>query len=143
MIELKNITTDNYQDVLNLHASVPNDSFVDTVVYSMAEAWVYYTDTRLFAIYHDDIMVGFVSMYVGEKHYQIINFFIDDAFCGLGFGKQAALLCIDYLKDTFQATMVSLPVKLEHKAAQNFWEKLGFYLSDTIEGEYVFMRKML
>ena len=29
---------------------------------------------KAFAIYSDDTIVGFVSMYVGEDNYQIINF---------------------------------------------------------------------
>ena len=71
---------------------------VDPVTYSLAEAWVYYQDTRPFAIYSDDTIVGFVSMYVGEDNYQIINFLIDDAFQRKGYGSKAVKLCIEYLQ---------------------------------------------
>lgn len=53
MVELRAITEDNFQQCLNLHASVQDSSFVDTVTYSLAEAWVYYQDARPFAIYND------------------------------------------------------------------------------------------
>ena len=69
MVELRAITEDNFQQCLSLHASVQDSSFVDTVTYSLAEAWVYYQDTRPFAIYNDGTMIGFVSMYVGEENY--------------------------------------------------------------------------
>lgn len=73
MIELRAISEDNFRECLLLRASVENEDFVDPVTYSLAEAWVYYQDTRPFAIYSDDTIVGFVSMYVGEDNYQIIK----------------------------------------------------------------------
>ena len=143
MIELRAITENNFQRCLSLHASVQDSSFVDTVAYSLAEAWLYHRDTRPFAIYNDGMMIGFVSMYVGEENYQIINFLIDDTFQRKGLGTEAAKLCIDYLKNEFSARRVSAPVKLEHAAAQEFWKKQGFCFSGSIEDGYVFMRKAL
>ena len=133
MIELRAISEDNFRECLLLRASVENEDFVDPVTYSLAEAWVYYQDTRPFAIYSDDTIVGFVSMYVGEDNYQIINFLIDDAFQRKGYGSKAVKLCIEYLQREFSACRISAPVKMEHIAAQEFWIKQGFCLSDTIE----------
>ena len=141
MVELRQISEDNFQQCLKVHASVQDDSFVDSVEYSLAEAWVYYQETRPFAIYNDGTITGFVSMYVGEGNCQIINFLIDDAFQGKGLGTQAAKLCIEYLKNEFAARRISVPVNLENVAAKKFWEKQGFCLSDTIEDGYIFMRR--
>lgn len=143
MIELRAISEDNFRECLLLRASVENEDFVDPVTYSLAEAWVYYQDTRPFAIYSDDTIVGFVSMYEGEDNYQIINFLIDDAFQRKGYGSKAVKLCIEYLQREFSACRISAPVKMEHIAAQEFWIKQGFCLSDTIEDGYVFMRLFL
>ena len=143
MVELREITEDIFQQCLRLRASVPDSSFVDPVVYSLAEAWLYRQDTRPFAIFDDDVMIGFVSLYVGEENHQIINFLIDDAFQGRGLGTKAAGLCIEYLRDAYGARRVSAPVKLEHSRAQAFWKRQGFHLSDTIEDGYVFMRRTL
>ena len=140
MIELRTIQPENYRQCLGLTASVENENFVDPVAYSLAEAWVFYEDSRPFAIYNEEQMIGFVSMYVGEGNPQIINFLIDDAFRHKGFGTQAAKLCIRYLQKEYQADRVSIPVFLENIAAQRFWEKIGFTPSDTIEDGYVFMR---
>ena len=122
MIELRTINENNYTDCLNLKASVANENFVDSVAYSLAEAWVHYKDTRPFAIYADETMIGFVSMYVGEENYQIINFLID------------------FLYKEYKARRVSAPVNQRHTAAQKFWTKLGFAYSDSVEDGYVFMR---
>lgn len=143
MIELRTINEDNYQQCIGLKASVENENFVDSVMYSLAEAWVFYKDTKPFAIYDNDKMIGFVSMYVGEKNYQIINFLIDDAFRHQGLGTKAAKACINYLQKEYSADKVSVPVYLENTAAQKFWEKLGFVYSNNIEDGYVFMRLYL
>lgn len=123
-----------------MKASVDNENFVDSVTYSLAEAWVFYNDARPFAIYDDNKMIGFVSMYVGEKNYQIINFLIDDVFRRKGLGTKAAKICINYLQKEYNADRVSVPVNLENIVAQKFWRKIGFAFSDSIEDGYVFMR---
>ena len=143
MIELRTISEDNYQQCLNLKASVEKVSFVDSVAYSLAEAWVFYSDTRPFAIYDDDNMIGFVSMYVGEKNHQIVNFLIDDAFQKKGLGTEAAKVCISYLREEHHASRISVPVELENAVAQTFWRKLGFSCSDNVEDGYIFMRLCL
>lgn len=143
MIKLQTINEDNYQQCCRLKASVEKEHFVDSVSYSLAEAWVFYQDTRPFAIYNKDTMIGFVSMYVGEQNYQIINFLLDDSFQRKGLGTKAAGACICYLKKKYHANRISVPVALEHTAAQKFWEKIGFTFSDSIENGYVFMRLYL
>lgn len=143
LIELRAITEDNFQKCLSIKASVENQDYVDPVVYSLAEAWVFYKDTKPFAICENGEMIGFVSMYVGEENYQIINFLIDDTFQKKGFGTNAAKVCIDFLKKEYHANRVSVPVQHKNIAAQNFWRKLGFNISDTVEDGYVFMRLCL
>ena len=143
MVELRTIHLENYRQCLKLTASVENENFVDPVADSLAEAWVFYEDSRPFAIYHAEQMIGFVSMYVGEGNPQIINFLIDDAFRHKGLGTQAAKICIRYLRKEYQADRVSVPVFLENIAAQRFWEKIGFTASDHIEDGYIFMRLLL
>lgn len=143
MIELRAINEENYEQCFKLKTSVENESFVDSVIYSLAEAWVFYKDTRPFAIYDDDKMIGFVSMYIGEGNCQIINFLIDSDFRGKGLGTKAARACIRFLQKEYGAKRVSVPVELRNKMAQSFWEKLGFVCSETVEDGYVFMRFLL
>lgn len=143
MVELRVINEDNYEECLNLRASVENENFVDSVAYSLAEAWVFYKDTKPFAIYENDEMIGFVSMYVGEENYQIINFLIDDAYQKRGLGTRAAKICIGFLKKGYNVQRISVPVYQENVVAQKFWSKLGFVFSDNVEDGYVFMRLYL
>ena len=66
MVELRAITEDNFQQCVEIHAGVQDNSFVDSVTYSLAEAWVYDQDTRPFAIYNNGTITGFVSIQGGS-----------------------------------------------------------------------------
>lgn len=140
MVELRPIHEDNYKECLNLRAFVANADFVDSVAHSLAEAWVFYDDSRPFAIYADGLMVGYVLMYVGEERHQIINFMIDSRFQKRGYGTAAAGLCVEYLCKKYNASKISLPVEPENMAAQRLWSSLGFEMSDDMEDGYLFMR---
>ena len=140
MVELRTINEDNYEECLNLRASVANTDFVDPVAWSLAEAWVFYDDSRPFAIYADDVMVGYVLMYVGEKSHQIINFMIDSRFQKRGYGTAAARLCVEYLRQECKASRISLPVKPENIAAQRLWSSVGFEMTDDMEDGYLILR---
>ncbi len=140
MVELRTINEDNYEECLNLRASVANADFVDPVAWSLAEAWVFYDDSRPFAIYADDVMVGYVLMYVGEENPQIINFMIDSRFQKRGYGTAAARLCVEYLCKEYNASKISLPVEPENIAAQRLWSSVGFEMTDDMEDGYLFMR---
>nr|WP_285853818.1 GNAT family N-acetyltransferase [Oceanobacillus luteolus] len=106
----------------------------------MAEAWVFYDDSRPFAIYADDVMVGYVLMYIGEENHQIINFMIDSRFQKRGYGTAAAKLCIEYLRKDYNASKISLPVEPENINAQKLWSSVGFTMTDDMEDGYLFMR---
>lgn len=140
MIQLKEINEDNFEQCLQLHTSAIDDGFVDSVERSLAEAWLLYDGARPFAIYDDAVMVGYVSMYIGDNNPQIINFLIDDRFQKRGYGTAAGKLCIDYLCTNYGAKRISLPVKPENIAAQQFWLRLGFQLTDDMESGYQYMR---
>ena len=140
MVTLKTINEDNYEGCLNLKVSVDNADFVDPVAWSLAEAWVFYDDSRPFAIYADDVMVGYVLMYIGEENHQIINFMIDSRFQKRGYGTAAAKLCIEYLRKDCNASKISLPVEPENITAQRLWSSVGFKMTDDMEDGYLFMR---
>ncbi|MEK4521358.1 GNAT family N-acetyltransferase [Psychrobacillus sp. FSL W7-1457] len=140
LVELRNINEDNYEECLNLRSSVTNDDFVDSVAWSLAEAWVFYDASRPFAIYAGDVMVGYVLMYIGENNPQIINFMIDRDFQKQGYGVAAAKLCVEYLCKECNASKISLPVERENSVAQSFWSKAGFEMTDDMENGYLFMR---
>lgn len=140
LVELRKINEDNYEECLNLHITDTNVDYVDTVAWSLAEAWVFYDDSRPFAIYADNVMVGYVLMYVGENNPQIINFMIDSRYQKRGYGSAAARLCIEYLWKEYNASRISLPVNQENITAQKFWSNIGFEITRNMENGYHYMR---
>jgi len=140
LLELRRINGDNFEECLNLRTTDTSVEFVDSVEFSLAEAWVFYEESRPFAIYADNVLVGFVSMSIGDNNPQIINFMIDSRFQKRGYGTAAAKLCIEYLCKEFNARRISLPVNLENKTAQKFWSNIGFEITDDMEDGYLYMR---
>lgn len=76
MIKLRTIDEDNYRDCLNLSASATNPNFVDSVTYSLAEAWVFYKDTKPFAIYADEKIIGFDFSETVEDGYIFMRLYL-------------------------------------------------------------------
>ena len=140
MIRLEEIREENFNECINLDPGVTSKDFADSVSHSLAEAWLYYPDMKPFNISMYGKIIGFVLLYVGEENFQIINFFIVEEFRDRGYGSQAARLCIDYLKDTYKADRVSVPVDCSNTKALKFWRGLGFEESKNIENGYLFMR---
>ncbi|WP_282929336.1 GNAT family N-acetyltransferase [Anaerococcus sp. Marseille-Q7828] len=140
MISLEKISEENFKECINLDPGVTNEDFADSVAYSLAEAWIYYPDMKPFAISMDGELIGFALLYLGEENFQIINFFIVKGFRDRGYGRQAARLCIDYLKDVYKVDRISVPVDCRNYRALKFWRDLGFEESKNIEDGYVFMR---
>lgn len=140
MISLQEITEENFNECINLDPGVINEDFADSVAYSLSEAWLYYPDMKPFTISMCGELIGFALLYLGEENFQIINFFIVEEFRDRGYGSQAARLCIDYLKDTYKADRVSVPVDCSNTKALKFWRGLGFEESKNIENGYLFMR---
>ena len=63
MIELKEITKEDFDDILNLKVAAHQISFVSTVADSLAQAWLYRDTAFPFAIYADGLPDWFC--YVG------------------------------------------------------------------------------
>ena len=56
MIESRKVTENNYVECMNLKVTVEDDSFVDSVFYSLAEAYVFYNESIVFAIYNNETL---------------------------------------------------------------------------------------
>lgn len=51
MVELREITKENYEECLRLKLAEGQKDFVSSTVHSLAQAWVYYDTAFPFAIY--------------------------------------------------------------------------------------------
>lgn len=136
MIELREISTANFEECLRLKLTEGQQNFVASNAYSLAEAYALrntgqYTPMP-FAIYHDNQMVGFImAIYEpddDEKIYYLARLMIDQRFQGKGFGKAAMLKMIELMK-TFPygpAESIVLSCSRDNTAAYNLYTSLGF-----------------
>ena len=128
MITLKPITKDNIEQVLALKVNENQKSFVITTAESLAKAYVYYKTAWPFAVYQDEMLVGFIMMgfYEEKKYYTLWEFLIDGKYQGKGFGRKALLLGIHFLHDTFQVKEIYTGVALGNQVAKKLYMSLGF-----------------
>ena len=79
MVQLKEITQDNLDEVLGLSVAENQKSFVSTSAESLAQAYVYNDTAFPFAIYANEKVVGFIMLgyYVSRRQYTLWKFLID------------------------------------------------------------------
>ena len=141
MVELREITESNYNECLNLKVPDNQKDFVASNVYSLAQAWVFYETAYPFAIYADNVMVGFIMMgfYKPKGIYNIWRLMIDERFQGKGYGKEALLLAIKYLKEKYNVHEIFLSFEPKNFIAEKLYENVGFQRTDEVAGKEIVM----
>jgi Acetyltransferases, including N-acetylases of ribosomal proteins len=141
MVELRDITRDNFDDCVNLTVSELQKNFVAANIYSLAQAWVYSKTAFPFAIYNDDVLIGFIMLgyYELKNCYNIWRFMIDERYQGKGYGKAALLLGIRYLAETYGVREIFLSVVPENIVAENLYRSVGFERTGEMSGSEAVM----
>ena len=142
MVVLKKITKNNLDDVLNLKVAEHQKSFVSTTADSLAQAYVYRDTAFPFAIYADEKPVGFIMMgyYEARNQYTLWKFLIDKKYQNKGYGREALMQGIQYLKDRFGAEEVYTGVKPENESAKHLYRSVGFQETGLVENDMEEMR---
>lgn len=142
MVELREITEDNFDEVIELRVSEDQEGFVSSVVYSLAQAWVYSETAFPFAIYADEVPVGFVMLgyYKNRNQYTLWKFLIDKHYQNRGYGKEALRLAIKYLVETFGTNEIYTGVALGNVVAKNLYNSIGFVETGFVEENMEEMR---
>ena len=156
MIELCKITHDNIEAVLKLELADGQKNFVDPGVNCLAYAYVDITNNEkppmLFAVCNGNEVIGLVEMgfyelaedsflhkEFGDKAtYGINSFMIDKKHQGKGFGKQAMLKIIEFLRSFPQgkADAISVSYWMTNEAARKLYASVGFVeTGDIWDGE--------
>ena len=145
MVELKKITKDNFEACLNLKVADNQARFVASNIYSLAQAWVYQNTAFPFAIYADNILVGFIMMgyYEVKNNYTIWRFMIDEKYQNKGYGKKSLRLAINYLVENFKVNEVLLSVEPNNHIAKNLYTSLGFNETGELEGSEIEMKLVI
>lgn len=142
MIELREITKDNYEDCLNLSVREDQKDYVAPNIYSLAQAYIFRNSAFPFAIYSDDILIGFIMLgyYEVKNCYTLWRFMIDKKYQNKGYGKQALLLGIDYLKLTFHVKEIFTSVVPKNIFAKKLYNSIGFIETGELSGSEIVMK---
>jgi len=142
MIELRKITSDNFEECIRLDLTKEQWKYIASNAYSLSEAYALLNDGKYipmpYAIYNDNIMIGFImAVYQpideddpddDENVYYLPRLMIDKRYQGNGYGKEAMLKMIEIMK-TFpygEAEAVVLSCSRENTVAYELYKSLGF-----------------
>ena len=130
MINLREITEDNFIDAFNLQLGEGQERFVSHPVRSLAQAYVYRNQCRPFGIYEDDEMVGYVMVIYDYDipEYDIWHMMIDTKYQGKGYGKAALEQVLSYIrtKPFGDSGRVTLTCNRDNLAALTLYHDMGF-----------------
>ena len=128
MITLKEITTDNIDDVLALKVRDDQKGFVVSNAESLAKAYVYSKTAYPFAVYDDETLVGFIMMgyYALKEYYTLWEFMIDEKYQNKGYGREALKLGINFVKEKFNPDSIYTGVAPGNSVAKGLYESVGF-----------------
>lgn len=111
-ITFREITSDNYSQVLNLKITPEQEAakFVSPVVRSLADAWFYRDEGIAYpkAVYEDEDLVGFIMYELDTEEQQVFiwRFLIDQRYQGKGYGRQTIEAVLAMAKEQAQITKV-------------------------------------
>lgn len=131
-ITFRDITKDNFEDIVSLEMNEEQKGFVEGPMYSIAECYV---DKKWIpkAIYNDEIPVGFAFYSIEtepQDHAFLHRLMIDKHFQGTGLGKASVEAIVDYFKAEYpQIKYVELIHYKDNAAGARLYDATGFALT--------------
>jgi len=132
MVELKEITKENFWDVISLKIG-KDQNFVASNAVSIAQSKVDSSMIPL-AIYNDHNLVGFL-MYgidLDDNNYWIIRLMVDEKYQRNGYGKMAMEIIIDKIKRDTSHNKIVISTNPKNIIGLNLYKKLGFKSTGNI-----------
>lgn len=144
MLHIEAITPDNWREGLRVAES--QKRYVSDGMGILARAYAY-REARSYAcvIYDDALPVGMAMYYDCEElqAYSFSQFFIDERYQGKGYGKAAAQLLLDRMKQDGKYKAVILCYIEGNESAKALFENLGFHHTGDVDDDEIEMRKKL
>lgn len=143
MIHFEKITEDNFDAIIHMKRP-ETEHFVASNAYSLAQAWLYRDagDVYPFAIYHDDVPVGFMMLDEDAESRCLIiwRIMFPVEHQGKGYGSQAIELIIQLARDSRKYDFLIMDCAPENAIAKHVYEKLGFRPTGEMNNGEIEMR---
>lgn len=142
-ITLQKIDESNFLDAFRLELADGQEHFVSHPIRSLAQAYVYYHQCTPFGIYTGDAMVGYVLVIYDydTREYNLWHLMIDRNHQRRGYGKQAILACLDYIrqKPFGPGNTILLTCHEQNAIALALYKSLGFLETGNRDEEEIEM----
>lgn len=131
MVNFRKITEENFDAIIKMKRP-EGENFVASNAVSLAQAWLYREegDVFPFAIYEDDVPVGFMLLEEeedeGELKLDLWRIMIPTEQEGKGYGTAAVRLLIKYAKESGKYRHLYLLCSHKNEVARHIYDKLGF-----------------
>ncbi|CAM3348120.1 GNAT family N-acetyltransferase [Brevibacillus invocatus] len=124
---LKEITSENWEECIQLQPSEDQEHFIASNLYSLAQS-KFLPNFETLAVYKDQAMVGFVMFGIDpvDSQYWIYRLMIDSNHQGKGYGIETMKQVIDRIREKPDTTNIMVAYHPENEAAASLYEKLGF-----------------
>ncbi|MGG0753025.1 GNAT family N-acetyltransferase [Brevibacillus laterosporus] len=124
---LKEITSENWEECIELQPHEDQKAFVASNLYSLAQS-KFLPDFETLAVYKDQKMVGFVMFGKDpdDSQYWIYRLMIDASHQGKGYGIKTMKQVIERIKAKTDTTDIMVAYHPENHAAAYLYKKLGF-----------------
>ena len=135
MVSIKPVTRENLEEVLALRVGEEQEKYVISNAESLSRAYVYSETAYPFAIYDDNIIVGFIMMgyYEVKGYYTLWEFMIDHKYQNKGYGRQALKLGLDFVREKFGPVDIYTGVTPGNTIAKKLYESVGFESTGLVE----------
>jgi diamine N-acetyltransferase len=136
MIEFRNVTTDNYWDIVGLAVKDGQTELVASNAVSIGQAYVQ-PECKPLAIYAGDAPVGFLMYCVDrdDNEYWLYRIMIDQRYQGKGYAKEAMRQLIEMLQMDKTHRKILLGVDKRGETAVRLYESLGFRFTGQVYGK--------
>lgn len=143
MINFRKITEDNFEDIINMKRPA-DEHYLATNVKSLAQAWLYKDDNDVFpfAIYNDNLLVGFMMLEenLKEQYLCIWRIMFPNEYMNKGYGTEALRKVINLAKASNKYKFLTIDYIPGNEIAKHVYEKLGFKATGEISNGEVVMR---
>ena len=136
-VTLQEVTRDTVRQICSLKVADHQRQFVAPNSVSIAQAYFDREVAWFRAICVGDTPVGFVMVYDDPKkpEYNIWRFMMDERYQGMGFGRKAMELVLEYVRGRPNAKEVRLSYHLAEGGPDGFYKKIGFVDTGEMWGD--------
>ena len=141
MISLREITTNNFWDIIDLKVKDDQIDLVTSNAVSIAQSKVQPECIPL-GIYKDDTPVGFLMYCIDrdDGNYWIYRLMIDKNYQGNGYAKEAMNIIINIIKADKSKHQILLGVDKDGDISIKLYERLGFVFNGQVFGKESIMQ---